>query len=213
VLFFGLKVSVTYLHGIFDRTEPVIAFKTSKKTATAETFRSPVSSFSTTRRETSNVDGQMIEMNELNSAAMRQNSRDDQQQQFVQPADDDESTSSSLYSAGSGESSGNELLTASKTLRNVLPTNSLELIADGYTQSADVNRRIGRKYSFPNIELANRGDRQKIRKVRSSCDTSWPIQTPKQLIHSDFALLNEAVSTKHPFSINDCSLGSQCKRE
>lgn len=63
---------------MFDKTEPVAAFKTNKKTATTETFRSPMSSFSTTRRETtSNIDGcQMIEMNEINNLN-RKNTEDE----------------------------------------------------------------------------------------------------------------------------------------
>lgn len=144
ILFLLLKVSVTYLHQIFDRTEPVVAFKSSKKTATNETFRSPVSSFSTTRRETtSNIDGgQVIELNELNSnvtRASRRNTEDDEDHvvpNTIQPmnSDDEQSSSnSSQYSDSSAQNSANELLSASKTpRRNVLPADSLELISDNY---------------------------------------------------------------------------------
>lgn len=120
----------------------MVAFK-SKKTATNETFRSPVSSFSTTRRETtSNIDGgQMIELNEMNSnvtRTSRRNTEDDAEHAIppnihpITSDDEQSSNSSSHYSAASGDSSANELLSISKTPRNVLPADSLELINDNY---------------------------------------------------------------------------------
>lgn len=120
-----------------------MVFKSTKKTATNETFRSPVSSFSTTRRETtSNIDGgQMIELNELNSnitRTSRRNTEDDVNLNPIQTimSDDEQSSNSShssKYSAASGESSANELLSASKTPRTImLPADSLELISDNY---------------------------------------------------------------------------------
>lgn len=157
LLFLVLKVSVTYLHGgmlfhlhlqiailvtilVFDKTEPVVAFK-SKKTATTETFRSPVSSFSTTRRETtSNLDGgQMIELNEIGNLARasRKNTEDDEEDHINLTrvgntrSDDDQSSTSSKYSAASGESSANELLSKA-TPKTVLPADSLELISESY---------------------------------------------------------------------------------
>lgn len=75
-LFAVFKLVTAYLHGVFDKTEPMIAMKTRKAT-TADTFRSPVSSFSTTRRETSNVEaGQMVEMVEMNSNSRADEPRD-----------------------------------------------------------------------------------------------------------------------------------------
>ncbi|KAI6196811.1 Pecanex-like protein [Aphelenchoides besseyi] len=222
VLFTIFKVGVTYLHSIFDQTEPMVK----SKAATAETFRSPVSSFSTTRRETSNVDG-TIEMSELNVLGNRLGS--EEAEVIIEPphstdSSSDSSSDHSNYSAGSGESSANELLTMSHTpARTVLPADSLELIADTYRRSSECEAGRGglaafaRKHSHPNLALITRtGERRptRVRKVRSTTDAALAIASQHRnslLVNSDLAVGNSRSTqsssrrtiTKEPTDYND----------
>ncbi|CAD5215033.1 unnamed protein product [Bursaphelenchus xylophilus] len=183
LLFSLVKFMTIYLHRLFDKTEPMIAMK-DKKTATSETFRSPVSSFSTTRRETSNIDGQVVEMVELENKGGENKANNQVELVF----EDEQSLASLALSAGSGENSSNALLGISKKDRQgiALPTDSLELIPLPKNNSDLIRQRSfmsGRKMSEPNFgRLIRRSDRaltdpgRKIRRARSSSDTHGEIK-------------------------------------
>ncbi|CAD5210207.1 unnamed protein product [Bursaphelenchus okinawaensis] len=158
----------------------MIAMK-DKKAATSTTFRSPVSSFSTTRRETSNIDGHAVEMVEIERKSNTETKPDSTQVELV--FEDEQSIASLAFSAGSGDNSSNALLAISKKDRQgiPLPTDSLELIPIPKTKSDLLRQRSftsARKMSEPNFgRLIRRSDRmladsgRRIRRARSSSDT------------------------------------------
>ncbi|KAH7727243.1 Pecanex [Aphelenchoides avenae] len=175
-----LKLVVSYLHRIFDTTEPIITYKT-KKSVPAEPCRSPLSSFSARATESN-----LIEMVEL--ADHRRLSGDTPEDGIYGIADgavgekkkrhaaaDDSSDAEetdvyqaifpvtkmrSIYeddsSSGSSKTSANELLTKKERAGTLLPADSLELFPLPRRQSENETLRRSyaytRKYSEPSFE-------------------------------------------------------------
>ncbi|KAI6242853.1 Pecanex-like protein [Aphelenchoides fujianensis] len=212
LLFAVLKGGVMYLHSVFDRTEPMVK----SKAATVETFRSPVSSFSTTRRETSNVDG-TIEMSELNAGGQRRTSGEAEvviETRHDSTSSSDSSSGHSHYSAASGDSSANELLTISQPpARTVLPADSLELIAE-YRRSSDCEMGRGgipgfaRKHSHPNLALINRSERTAGAESPKTLGTG---RTPA-LINSDTAVGNYRDGVQQPLDFQGARRPTERRR-
>ncbi|KAE9550487.1 hypothetical protein FO519_006306 [Halicephalobus sp. NKZ332] len=203
VLFFALlKLAITYLHNVFDTTDPIIKYTANKKSTQADVCRSPRSSFS--GRAMSMNDIEMVDMAESRRRRRSEAEGDDVIQRHSMRFEEDEPEFANVLfnnmksireddssSSGSSKKSHNGLLEDKEERPKIveafiLPTDSFELLpiannrrpSEGYSKQT-----FTRKLSEPSFEALATSSRTPRRKGSTSSTTMRRVHSSSDAAH------------------------------